>query len=103
MLQTSDGVALAGKDYTAQKGSLVFEDGETEKEIKIPIVTDCMHIPFTALTIKMLAMTHALPIQNLTWRLMVPAQRCRRPTRTFVFHFQHLKAVHRWARSTWPS
>ena len=40
-LQTSDGVAVAGKDYIAQKGSLVFEDGETKKEIKVAIVTDC--------------------------------------------------------------
>ena len=53
LFQTSDGVALAGKDYVSQKGSLVFEDGETEKEIKIAIITDCAQspvdaIPFTA-------------------------------------------------------
>jgi solute carrier family 8 (sodium/calcium exchanger) len=38
--ETSDGVAIAGKDYVAQKGTLVFEDGETIKEVKIPIILD---------------------------------------------------------------
>ena len=42
---TSDGVATAGKDYVAQHGSLVFEDGETEKEIRVKILTDALPEP----------------------------------------------------------
>lgn len=38
--QTSDGVAIAGENYAACKGTLVFEDGETAKDIQVPIILD---------------------------------------------------------------
>ena len=38
--ETVDGVAVAGRDYVTTKGTLVFEDGETAKDIKIPIILD---------------------------------------------------------------
>mmetsp|Transcript_12800 Transcript_12800/g.40453 ORF Transcript_12800/g.40453 Transcript_12800/m.40453 type:complete len:759 (+) Transcript_12800:158-2434(+) len=37
---TMDGTAVAGKDYEPQTGTLVFQPGETTKEIKIPIIDD---------------------------------------------------------------
>jgi len=37
---TSDGVAKAGENYDAAQGTLVFEAGETEKELKIKIILD---------------------------------------------------------------
>lgn len=37
---TVDGPAVAGKDYTAAQGVLVFENGETSKTITIPILDD---------------------------------------------------------------
>jgi len=40
---TSDGSAIAHKDYQPVKGTLVFEDGETEKLISIPILVSQNH------------------------------------------------------------
>jgi len=37
---TSDGIALAGSDYTATNGTLNFAVGETSKTISIPILSD---------------------------------------------------------------
>jgi solute carrier family 8 (sodium/calcium exchanger) len=37
---TSNGVAVAGTNYAATKGTLVFEDGETVKEIVVKIILD---------------------------------------------------------------
>ena len=39
-LQTEDVSAIAGSDYTAVEGTLVFEQGQTEKSIRIPIIDD---------------------------------------------------------------
>ncbi|XP_055014151.1 sodium/calcium exchanger 1-like isoform X9 [Boleophthalmus pectinirostris] len=38
--QTEDGTANAGSDYTSTEGTIVFEPGETEKEIRIEIIDD---------------------------------------------------------------
>jgi solute carrier family 8 (sodium/calcium exchanger) len=38
--RTKDVTAIAGADYEAVEGTLVFEQGETEKTVKIPIVDD---------------------------------------------------------------
>ncbi|XP_055077256.1 sodium/calcium exchanger 1-like isoform X3 [Periophthalmus magnuspinnatus] len=38
--QTEDGTANAGSDYTFTEGTIVFEPGETEKEIRIEIIDD---------------------------------------------------------------
>jgi hypothetical protein len=37
---TADGTAVAGQDYTASRGTVVFQPGETSKTIVIPIVND---------------------------------------------------------------
>ncbi len=37
---TSDGTATAGSDYTAASGSFTFLDGETSKQIVIPVIAD---------------------------------------------------------------
>lgn len=37
---TVNGTAVAGSDFTAVEGELVFEDGETEKTITIPLLND---------------------------------------------------------------
>jgi glucose/arabinose dehydrogenase len=39
---TSDGSALAGEDYTARSGTLVFEDGVTSQVISVPILEDTL-------------------------------------------------------------
>jgi hypothetical protein len=38
--RTSDGSAAAGEDYTATSGVLAFEQGETSKQVTIPITQD---------------------------------------------------------------
>jgi len=37
---TADGTAIAGLDYTARSGTIVFNPGETTKSVTIPIVND---------------------------------------------------------------
>ena len=37
---TADGTAIAGQDYTARSGNVVFAAGETTKTITIPIIND---------------------------------------------------------------
>ena len=37
---TTDGTAIAGQDYTAASGTLTFANGETSKNIQIPITND---------------------------------------------------------------
>ena len=37
---TADGTAIAGEDYTAVEGTLVFAPGETKKSIEVAIVVD---------------------------------------------------------------
>ena len=37
---TSDGTAIAGAQYTARSGTLTFADGETFKNVSIPIIDD---------------------------------------------------------------
>lgn len=44
LYQTTDGTAKAGEDYVAvAEGQLVFQSGETTKEISIPIIQDALH------------------------------------------------------------
>ena len=35
---TADGTATAGEDYTARKGELTFDPGETEKTVRVPVL-----------------------------------------------------------------
>ena len=37
---TADSSATAGSDYTAQKGQLTFDPGETEKTVRVPVLDD---------------------------------------------------------------
>lgn len=39
---TKDGTAIAGKDYIKESGTVIFKDGELEKEIMIEILDDEM-------------------------------------------------------------
>ena len=38
--RTQDGTARAGADYSARSGTLLFEPGETEKTVSVPIIDD---------------------------------------------------------------
>ena len=37
---TSDGTAVAGSDYTATNGTLIFEPGTMQKSFSVPIIVD---------------------------------------------------------------
>ena len=39
---TADGTATAGEDYTARKGELTFDPGETEKTVRVPVLDDAI-------------------------------------------------------------
>ena len=39
---TADGTANAGEDYTARKGELTFDPGETEKTVRVPVLDDAI-------------------------------------------------------------
>lgn len=39
---TVDGEAIAGQDYTSTSGTLTFNDGETSKNIQVPILNDAV-------------------------------------------------------------
>ena len=39
---TADGTATAGEDYTARKGQLTFDPGETEKTLRVPVLDDAI-------------------------------------------------------------
>ena len=39
---TADGTATAGEDYTARKGQLTFDPGETEKTVRVPVLDDAI-------------------------------------------------------------
>jgi Calx-beta domain len=39
---TADGTAKAGKDYTAQSGTVAFAAGETTKRVEIPVTKDAL-------------------------------------------------------------
>ena len=39
---TADGTATAGEDYTARKGELTFDPGETEKTVSVPVLDDAI-------------------------------------------------------------
>ena len=39
---TADGSATAGSDYTARKGELTFDPGETEKTVSVPVLDDAV-------------------------------------------------------------
>lgn len=38
--RTQSGTAIAGKDFTDTSGSVIFEEGETSKNIRVPIIND---------------------------------------------------------------
>jgi hypothetical protein len=44
-LQTSDGTAVAGTDYTAQAMAVTFTDGQTQQTISIPVSTESHEDP----------------------------------------------------------
>jgi hypothetical protein len=48
---TIDGTAIAGQDYTATSGTLIFNDGETSKTIPIPILDDAVTEPDETFTV----------------------------------------------------
>ena len=39
---TADGSALAGADYTSTSGTLTFADGETTKNVLVPVAEDAL-------------------------------------------------------------
>ncbi len=41
--QTMDGSAVAGKDYLSLSGTMLFMPGETQKQIRVPVLDDSKH------------------------------------------------------------
>lgn len=62
---TTDGIAIAGSDYTAVSGLLVFAPGETSKTIAVPILNDNIFEPDK---------TFALYLTNETGALIADGQ-----------------------------
>ncbi|BAZ18812.1 hypothetical protein NIES4071_106970 (plasmid) [Calothrix sp. NIES-4071] len=56
---TSDGIAIAGTDYTAKTGSLVFNAGEVSKEITVAINSDINVEPNETFTVNLSWATNA--------------------------------------------
>ena len=50
---TSNGLALAGSDYTAVSGSLTFQPGQTEKQITVPVIGDTQVEPDESFTLSL--------------------------------------------------
>lgn len=50
---TADDTAVAGQDYTATSGTLTFNNGETSKNIQVPILTDAPTEPDELFTISL--------------------------------------------------
>jgi hypothetical protein len=51
---TTDGTAIAGQDYTAVAGTLVFADGETTKTFNVPVSTDAVSENDESLTLRLI-------------------------------------------------
>jgi len=43
--RTEDGTALAGSDYVAANGEIVFQPGETEKSFNVTVIGDLRYEP----------------------------------------------------------
>ena len=56
---TADGTATAGEDYTARKGELTFDPGETEKTVRVPVLDDAHDEGEETLTLRLSAATGA--------------------------------------------
>ena len=50
---TADGTATAGQDFTARKGELVFEPGETRQKAKVPVLDDTVVEPDETFKVKL--------------------------------------------------
>jgi hypothetical protein len=50
---TSNGTAIAGQDYTATAGTLTFLNGETSKNIQVPITNDSTTEPDETFTLEL--------------------------------------------------
>ena len=57
---TADGTARAGADYTARKGQLTFEPGETEKTVRVPVLDDAHDEGEETLTLRLSAASGAV-------------------------------------------
>ena len=57
---TADGSATAGSDYTARKGELTFDPGETEKTVSVPVLDDAHDEGAETLTLRLSAATGAV-------------------------------------------
>ena len=58
---TQDGTALAGSDYTAVSGQLVFQPGETSKMISVPLMGDTTLEPDETFQVQLSNPTNATP------------------------------------------
>ena len=56
---TADGTAVAGSDYTAISGTLVFAPGEMEKTVSVPVLDDSVDDSSETLTLTLLNATGA--------------------------------------------
>ena len=56
---TADGTATAGQDYTARKGELVFDPGETRNEAKVPVLDDSVFESDETFTVELSSPTDA--------------------------------------------
>ncbi len=59
---TTDGTAIAGQDYTAASGTLTFLNGETSKNIQVPITNDSTTEPDETFT---LSLANASSLESL--------------------------------------
>ena len=57
---TADGSATAGSDYTARKGELTFDPGETAKTVSVPVLDDAHDEGAETLTLRLSAASGAV-------------------------------------------
>ena len=57
---TADGTATAGADYTARKGQLTFDPGETLKTVRVPVLDDAHDEGEETLTLRLSAASGAV-------------------------------------------
>ncbi len=68
---TKDGTALAGSDYVAQTGAIVFNPGETEKTVSVPVIGDLIHEADETFSLQLSLATNAILARPVAIGLIV--------------------------------